>query len=86
LGNTMPTGAILAVLITMLAPICGAHFNTAVTLAFRLRKEISGVESASCSRYSRRCALAKRQLVWRSDSISRRRTGLRPRRHSPIRW
>lgn len=40
LGNTLPTGAILVVLITMLAPVSGAHFNPAVTLAFWLRKEI----------------------------------------------
>jgi glycerol uptake facilitator-like aquaporin len=40
LGNTIPTGAILYVLITILAPISGAHFNPAVTLAFLLRGEI----------------------------------------------
>ena len=33
LGNTMPTGAILVVLITILGPISGAHFNPAVSLA-----------------------------------------------------
>jgi len=32
LGNTLPTGAILFVLITLLAPLSGAHFNPAVTL------------------------------------------------------
>ena len=32
LGNTLPTGAILVVLITILGPISGAHFNPAVTL------------------------------------------------------
>jgi len=41
LCNTLPTGAILVVLITMLAPISGAHFNPAVTLVFALRREIS---------------------------------------------
>ena len=41
LGNTIPTGAILVVLITILGPISGAHFNPAVTLAFLLRNEIS---------------------------------------------
>lgn len=40
LGNTIPTGAILVVLITMLGPISGAHFNPAVTLVFMLRREI----------------------------------------------
>lgn len=32
LGNTIATGAMLFVLITMLGPISGAHFNPAVTL------------------------------------------------------
>jgi glycerol uptake facilitator-like aquaporin len=32
LGNTIPTGAILVVLILALAPVSGAHFNPAVTL------------------------------------------------------
>lgn len=41
LGNTIPTGAILFVLITMFGPISGAHFNPAVTLVFRLRGEIT---------------------------------------------
>ncbi len=39
LGNTLPTGAILVVLITILGPISGAHFNPAVTAAFWLRGE-----------------------------------------------
>jgi len=33
LGNTLPTGAILVVLITILGPISGAHFNPAVSIA-----------------------------------------------------
>ena len=41
LGNTIPTGAILVVLITIFAPISGAHFNPAVTLSFAIRGEIS---------------------------------------------
>lgn len=39
LGNTLATGAMLFVLITMLGPISGAHFNPAVTLVMRLRGE-----------------------------------------------
>lgn len=46
LGNTIPTGAILVVLILILAPVSGAHFNPAVTLAFLLRKEISAGAAA----------------------------------------
>ena len=42
LGNTLPTGAILVVLILVFGPISGAHYNPAVTLAFVLRRELSG--------------------------------------------
>src|SRR5215471_9641649 len=45
LGNTIPTGAILIVLITMLGPISGAHFNPAVTMTFLLRKEMEPGEA-----------------------------------------
>lgn len=40
LANTLPTGAILIVLITVLGPLSGAHFNPAVTLSFLIRREI----------------------------------------------
>lgn len=40
-GNTAATGAILAVLILIFGPVSGAHFNPAVTLAFRLKGEIT---------------------------------------------
>ncbi len=39
-GNTAATGAILVVLILIFGPISGAHFNPAVTLAFRIRGDI----------------------------------------------
>ena len=41
LGNTIPTGAILVVLITVLAPVSGAHFNPAVSLVFAARREFA---------------------------------------------
>jgi len=41
LGNTIPTGAILYVIIKMFSPISGAHFNPVVSLIFYLRKELS---------------------------------------------
>lgn len=47
LGNTLPTGAILVVLITMLGPISGAHLNPVVTAAFLARGEISRPEAVS---------------------------------------
>jgi len=45
LGNTIPTGAILVVLITILGPISGAHFNPAVTLIFALKGEMTAREA-----------------------------------------
>ena len=45
LGNTIPTGAILIVLITMFGPVSGAHFNPAVTLSFLIRREITTSEA-----------------------------------------
>ena len=47
LANTLPTGAILVVLITALGPISGAHFNPAVTLAFHIRREMSLSDTAA---------------------------------------
>ncbi|MGF1446327.1 MAG: aquaporin [Pikeienuella sp.] len=47
LANTIPTGAILAVMITLFGPISGAHFNPAVTLVFRLRGEIETAEAVA---------------------------------------
>ena len=41
LGNTLPTGAILVVLITVFGPVSGAHFNPAVSGVFCLRGGIS---------------------------------------------
>jgi glycerol uptake facilitator-like aquaporin len=41
LCNTIPTGAILIVLILIFGPLSGAHFNPAVTLAFAWRSELS---------------------------------------------
>lgn len=41
LGNTLPTGAILIVLITIFGGVSGAHLNPAVTAAFFIRREIA---------------------------------------------
>jgi glycerol uptake facilitator-like aquaporin len=46
LGNTLPTGAILVVLITILGPISGAHFNPAVSLVFALKRELPRRDAA----------------------------------------
>src|SRR5581483_238722 len=40
LCNTLPTGAILVVLILIFGPLSGAHFNPAVSFAFALRHEL----------------------------------------------
>jgi glycerol uptake facilitator-like aquaporin len=41
LGNTLPTGAILVVLITILGPVSGAHFNPVVTAVMAARGQIA---------------------------------------------
>jgi glycerol uptake facilitator-like aquaporin len=41
LCNTLPTGAILVVLILTFGPLSGAHFNPAVSVAFALRGELA---------------------------------------------
>jgi glycerol uptake facilitator-like aquaporin len=48
LCNTLPTGAILVVLITVLGPISGAHFNPAVSLVVALKGDLS---ASDASRY-----------------------------------
>jgi glycerol uptake facilitator-like aquaporin len=40
LCNTLPTGAILTVLILTFEPISGAHFNPAVSIALALRRQL----------------------------------------------
>src|ERR1700693_4408146 len=47
LCNTLPTGAILTVLILVFGPLCGAHFNPAVSIAFALRRELSWPHAAA---------------------------------------
>ncbi|MBL9068871.1 MAG: aquaporin family protein [Sphingopyxis sp.] len=47
LANTAATGAILFVLITMLGPISGAHFNPAVTLVFALQREVPWLDAGA---------------------------------------
>lgn len=47
LGNTIPTGAILVVLILVFGPISGGHFNPAVSLAFLIRGQLGGGEAAA---------------------------------------
>jgi glycerol uptake facilitator-like aquaporin len=46
LGNTIPTGAILIVLITILGPLSGAHFNPAVSVVMHRRDGIRLSETA----------------------------------------
>jgi glycerol uptake facilitator-like aquaporin len=45
LCNTLPTGAILAVLILVFGPLSGAHFNPAVSVGFALRRELPWSET-----------------------------------------
>lgn len=41
LGNTLATAAMLFVLITMLGPVSGAHFNPAISLVMAMRRELA---------------------------------------------
>jgi len=47
LANAIATGCMLYVIITVLGPVSGAHFNPAVTLAFYLRGEIAARPAAA---------------------------------------
>lgn len=47
LGNTLATGAILFVLITVLGPISGAHMNPAVTLVAASRRDVKWSDAAA---------------------------------------
>jgi glycerol uptake facilitator-like aquaporin len=44
LANTLSTGAVLVVLVTIFGPISGAHFNPVVSLVFVLRRDLPGRE------------------------------------------
>jgi glycerol uptake facilitator-like aquaporin len=46
LGNTLATGAALVVLIGVLGPVSGAHFNPVVTLVSALRRETGPTDAA----------------------------------------
>ena len=46
LGNTLATGPLLVVLITIFGPISGAHFNPAVTCAMLLQRRITTQEAS----------------------------------------
>ena len=47
LGNTLATGAMLFVLVTMLGPISGAHMNPAVSLVAALRGDLLWAEAVA---------------------------------------
>src|SRR5262249_29761354 len=47
LCNTLPTGAILAVLILIFGPLSGAHFNPAVSIGFALRRELPWLDTGA---------------------------------------
>jgi glycerol uptake facilitator-like aquaporin len=47
LANTAATVAVLGVLITLLAPVSGAHFNPAVTLVAALRRALAPADATA---------------------------------------
>jgi glycerol uptake facilitator-like aquaporin len=46
LCNTIPTAAILVVIITIFAPLSGAHFNPAVSIVFAIRRDLAATDLA----------------------------------------
>jgi glycerol uptake facilitator-like aquaporin len=46
LCNTLPTGAILVVLILIFGPVSGAHFNPVVSVAFATRRDLPWTDAA----------------------------------------
>lgn len=83
LGNTVATGAILAVLIQTLGPVSGAHFNPAVTLTFALRGDIKPGEAAAYTFVQVIAAIAGvwlahamfEQDIWQLSTHTRSTTG-----------
>jgi glycerol uptake facilitator-like aquaporin len=47
LGNTLPTGAILVVLILIFGSVSGAHMNPAVSIAFALRRNLPWADTTA---------------------------------------
>lgn len=74
LCNSLATGAMLVVLITIFGPVSGAHLNPAVTLAFLVRKVHHNRSRSSLRRLSARWwrfgGMGCTRHVWRSDLSS----------------
>ena len=70
LANAAATAGILYVLIVVLGPISGAHFNPAVTLAMRLRGELSTAQRWPTSQC--RSSLRSLAFCWRTRCSSSR--------------
>ena len=65
LGNTLPTGAILVVLILIFGPLSGAHFNPVVSAAFAAAPR-SRVAAMLRSTSPRRLPAASWAYGWRT--------------------
>ena len=68
LGNTLATGAMLFVLITMLGPISGAHFNPAVSAVAASRGELSWRDAGAYGAAQLLCGIGG---VWLAHEIGR---------------
>jgi glycerol uptake facilitator-like aquaporin len=51
LGNTIPTGAILVVLILVFGPISGAHLNPAVNIARGFSNNFAGIQPVDAAAF-----------------------------------
>ena len=66
LANTLATGAMLFVLITMLGPISGAHMNPAVSLVAAARRELGWAEGGLYMLAQLACGVAG---VWAAHAM-----------------
>ena len=76
LCNTIATGAMLVVLITILGPVSGAHFNPAVSLVFAIKGDLARRDTAALHR-SPDCGRHRRH--------DRRPSDVRPAGHHGVR-
>lgn len=79
LANTIPTGAILVVLITIFGPVSGAHFNPAVSLVFALRRELPWTELGAYAAAQCLGAIAGTALAHLMFGLPALEIGIQPR-------
>jgi glycerol uptake facilitator-like aquaporin len=85
LGNTLATGAILVVVVTVLGPVSGAHFNPAVSLVFATRGTMPWAEVAPYVIAQCLGAIAGTMLAHLMFDLAPLAVGVKPR-SGPAQW